>query len=128
MTLRDLLTETRNAGIQLEARGDRLHVEAPAGAVTPELRAALVAHKPDLLAVLAPSRGFVTLKNGPTLPVEPFALAIDLEARGIVLHTDANHQVLIPNDSRLTEADRAALDRWRQHLGAIVEYHAPELS
>jgi len=43
---------TRNAGIRLEVRGESLQVEAPTGSVTPALRAALIAHKPDLLAVL----------------------------------------------------------------------------
>ena len=48
--------------------------------------------------------------------------------RGIALRTDAHHQVLIPDDARLTEADHAAIVRWRHHLGAVVEYRAPELS
>jgi hypothetical protein len=53
MTLSDVLAATQAAGIRLEARGAALHVEAPPGAVTSELRAALVAHKPDLLAVVS---------------------------------------------------------------------------
>ena len=52
MTLSDVLRSTEAAGIRLEARGATLHVEAPSGTVTPELRAALVAHKPLLLVVL----------------------------------------------------------------------------
>jgi hypothetical protein len=52
MTLVDLLTVAQSAGIRLEARGRTLHVEAPAGVLTPALRAALVVLKPDLLLVL----------------------------------------------------------------------------
>jgi hypothetical protein len=52
MTLTDVLKATRAADIHLEARGDRLHVEAPTGAVTPDLRLALAEHKQTLLAVV----------------------------------------------------------------------------
>ena len=38
MTADALPTAVRKVGILLEVRGDRLHVEAPAGVVTPELR------------------------------------------------------------------------------------------
>jgi hypothetical protein len=41
MTLAELLTVVRAADIRLEARGDRLVFDAPHGALTPELRAAL---------------------------------------------------------------------------------------
>ncbi len=52
MTNRELLTTCHDAGIVLAASGDRLHVEAPAGALTAELRLALSARKADLLPVL----------------------------------------------------------------------------
>jgi hypothetical protein len=52
LTVTEVLTVARSAGIRLEARGPKLHVEAPAGSVTPELRAALTALKPELLPVL----------------------------------------------------------------------------
>jgi hypothetical protein len=51
MTAIDLITELRSRGITLEAHGDRLRYR-PAEAVTPELRAALVAHKSKLLSLL----------------------------------------------------------------------------
>jgi hypothetical protein len=40
-------------GVELSARGDRLHYQAPKGVLTPEIKAALVTHKPALLANLA---------------------------------------------------------------------------
>jgi hypothetical protein len=127
MTLPEILTVVRTAGIQLEARGERLHVEAPPGTVTPALRAALVTHKVELLAVLSPSRSFVALKGGLTVPAEALRLAFDLEARGVPLRTDADHQLVVPVDPQLTEADHATIRRWQQHLGAIVDYPAPEV-
>jgi hypothetical protein len=48
-----LIHQCRAAGIRLQARGDRLQVDAPAGSVTPELRLALAEHKPALLALHA---------------------------------------------------------------------------
>ncbi len=125
MTLAELLTVVRAADIRLEARGDRLVFDAPHGALTPELRAALAEQKPALLAWLAPVE-FVTLKGGLTIPVPALRLALDLEARGIPLATDADHQFVVPKDERLTADDLVNIQRWRAHLGAIVDYRAPE--
>jgi TubC N-terminal docking domain len=52
VTVMEILTAARAGGMVLEARGDRLHVEAPFGTLTPDLRAALVKCKPNLIAVL----------------------------------------------------------------------------
>jgi TubC N-terminal docking domain len=125
MTLAELLAVVRAADIRLEARGDRLVFDAPHGALTPALRAALAEQKPALLAWLAPVE-FVTLKGGLTIPVPALRLAVDLEARGIRLATDADHQFVVPSDDRLTAEDLAEIQRWHAHLGAIVDYRAPE--
>ena len=125
MTLAELLTVVRAADIRLEARGDRLFFDAPHGALTPELRAALVQQKAAVLIWLAPVE-FVTLKGGVTIPVPALRLALDLEARGIPLATDADHQFVVPKDGRLTAEDLVNIQRWRAHLGAIVDYRAPE--
>jgi hypothetical protein len=125
VTARELLAVVRAADIRLEARGDRLVFDAPHGALTPALRTALVEQKPALLAWLAPV-AFVTLKGGLTIPVPALRLALDLEARGIPLATDADHQFVVPKDGRLTAEDLVNIQRWRAHLGAIVDYGAPE--
>ena len=49
----DLIRECHGAGIRFQVRGDRLHVEAPAGSLTPELRQAIADHKAALLALHA---------------------------------------------------------------------------
>jgi len=54
-----LIRQCRTAGIQLQARGDRLHVEAPTGSLTPELRQALADHKAELLALHATRKRLV---------------------------------------------------------------------
>ena len=53
MSVTSLIRQCHDAGIRLQARGDRLHVEAPVGSMTPVLREALAAHKADLLALHA---------------------------------------------------------------------------
>ena len=47
-----LLADLHHAGIRLSRSGDRLHVEANAGTLTPEMRERLSVHKPDLLSLL----------------------------------------------------------------------------
>ena len=49
-----------------------------------------------------------------------------VEARGIRLATDVDHQLVVPKDERLTADDLVNIQRWRAHLGAIVDYRAPE--
>jgi len=124
MTADELLMAARQAGIVLEARGDRLHVEAPAGVVTPTWRDALALRKAALLALLTAPRAFVTLRHGPTLPVEAIELALELERRGFTMSLDAYQQFQIEPAAALTETDRAAIRRWRLHLGAILGYDA----
>jgi hypothetical protein len=53
MNALSLIRDCRAAGIQLQARGDRLHIDAPAGALTAELRQRLADHKADILAMHA---------------------------------------------------------------------------
>jgi hypothetical protein len=78
MTLFDLQSCLDRLGVKLSARGDRLHFQAPAGALTPEIKAALVLHKPALLARLekeaSPTRPSsaqdVGVKSGPAIAPE----------------------------------------------------------
>lgn len=62
MSTHALLAELTTAGVHIEARGERLHVEAPAGAMTEELARRLRQQKPDLLRLLTPT----TDEHGPT--------------------------------------------------------------
>ncbi len=56
MTTATVLLDLHGRGIRLEARGDLLHVDAPAGALTPELLAVLTCDKPALLQALQDPR------------------------------------------------------------------------
>ncbi len=52
MSAQALLEELRGRDVVLEAEGSLLHVDAPLGAITEELRAALAEHKQGLLKLL----------------------------------------------------------------------------
>lgn len=56
MNASTLLEELRRRDVTLEAEGGRLHVDALAGAITDDLRAALVENKGRLLELLACER------------------------------------------------------------------------
>ncbi len=56
MTRSAILTDLSALGVRVSASGDRLHVEAAKGVLTPDLLAMLRAHKAELLAALG-SRG-----------------------------------------------------------------------
>lgn len=51
-----LLKKLSHLGIRVEASGERLKVHAPPGALTDDLRAALAAHKQELLKLLRGER------------------------------------------------------------------------
>jgi hypothetical protein len=72
MTLPELHALLDRLGIVLSVRGDRLHWAAPPGAMTPEIKAALAAHKPALLRLLDDRLGE---QAPPTWPPRPLELA-----------------------------------------------------
>jgi hypothetical protein len=80
MTAAERLPLARTQDTVLPVLGDRWVVDAPIGVVTPELRADLVQHKPALAALRA--LPFVTLKDGPTLPLPTITPALDLGRPG----------------------------------------------
>ncbi len=120
MTAGEVLTVCREAGIRLEVVGDRLRFDAPVGALTPELRDALARHKRELLDVL--TMQFVTLRDGPTLPLPVLQLAWNLEDRGFCVRLTPGGDIDIAPTDALTDADRAAIHRWRQHLTTLTDY------
>src|SRR5262245_43607011 len=55
MTVSELLAALDHLDVRLWVEGDRLHCSAPKGLLTAELQAALVEHKPALLALFRPA-------------------------------------------------------------------------
>lgn len=125
MTAVELLELVRRQDIHLEVQGGRLIIDAPAGAVTSELKAALGRHKPALIALLEPITEYVTLKGGLVLPLPALRLFWSLEDRGFHLTVDADQTFVLTPTERLTDADRAGIYRWWRHLAAIVSYACP---
>src|SRR5919197_4011240 len=52
VTAAELLAELQGRGVRLEAIGGRLRYDAPKGALTPELRRAMAAHKAEILGLV----------------------------------------------------------------------------
>ncbi len=55
MSAEQILTQLRDQDMRLSVTGDRLRVDAPKGAITPELRSMLADHKPELIEALTPT-------------------------------------------------------------------------
>jgi len=64
----------------------------------------------------------VALRGGFVVPVDALLLAWSLENRGAVFAVEGGDLVIDGPTGFLTEADRAAIARWRAHLKAIVAY------
>jgi hypothetical protein len=52
MTAAEFLSELRERGIMITAKGDRLHIDAPLGILTPDVHRLLIEKKTELLAIL----------------------------------------------------------------------------
>ena len=76
------------------------------------------------------SGGVVLLAGGLATPVEPLALALDLDRRGITLRVEGDKLRVVGVDGakpELSEAETAAIRRWKAHLIALAEYRAPDV-
>src|SRR5438128_2631752 len=80
MTAQEILEEIKMLGGRLEARGDRLRVDVPAGALTPELKAALAEHKTEVLAVLTGDLNRDEWRNMPLSELERRHVAIKIRS------------------------------------------------
>src|SRR5215210_3176050 len=69
MTAAALLALLHDRGIRLRAEGGQLRFEAPKGALTKELRDAVVAQKPELLELLTRSGSIAARPTGGELPL-----------------------------------------------------------
>lgn len=100
MTAAALLAEVARSGVRLTVRGDRLHVEARAGIVTPAMRDRLAEAKAELIALLKPTP--------PKLQMVHFRLKADRE--------DVWHTALGPDSDDLIADLR---DRYRDRLDGV---------
>lgn len=68
MSAIDIIRQCQSAGILLQVRGERLHVEAPAGSLTPAIKQSLADYKTDLLALHAIRKRLRTLATSMGIP------------------------------------------------------------
>lgn len=80
-----LLDELTQRGVRLSANGDRLHVKAPAGVPTSEVRAELRSVKAELLGLLAVHRAWAV-----SIPGLPAFVMLDPQG---CTRADAEHVV-----------------------------------
>jgi hypothetical protein len=73
------------------------------------------------------SEAFVTLRGGLIVPVDALKLAWSLEDRGGIFLVENDELIIDGPAGLLTDRDRAAIRRWRNHLKAIATYQAPEV-
>lgn len=71
MNAAQLLTELKGRGVMLEAKGDRLVIDAPKGTVTPELREVLAERKAELLTLLKVNDAEIAWRVAAILPQIP---------------------------------------------------------
>lgn len=72
----------------------------------------------------------VALAGGLTVPAEAYNLALDLDRRGMTFKVEEDRLRVSGPDGKpdLSEAETAAIRKWKHHLIALVEYRAPERS
>ena len=70
---------------------------------------------------------YVTLRDGPCVPLAPMLLVLQLEERGVHMQRDGE-DVYVKPWSRVTEQERAELKRWKAHILALLDYEAPEVA
>lgn len=90
MTPADLLTELERRGVKLTLAGDRLHVEAPAGVLTPDLKETLAKHKAALLTLLEEREGRMTIWPGVVVRIHPMRPACQAAGHCLMLTKEAD--------------------------------------
>ena len=102
MSARELLVQLREKGVEVKANGDRLVIDAPRGAITPDLRDALSANKAELLQILtAPPIERTAPKPAPVLIQAPVAAPGTCQQYSAMRHHDRrNRKQSLPRDLR----------------------------
>lgn len=68
--------------------------------------------------------GFVTFTNGPTLPMEAWLLAVDLELRSLRLVAEGATLRVVAQSGKpdLSSEERESIKKWKMHLLVLVSY------
>jgi amino acid adenylation domain-containing protein len=119
MTAAALLAHLHDRGIRLWAEGDQLRFEAPKGALTKELRDAVVAQKPELLALLTQSGSIAARPAGGEMPLS-FAQQRLWFLNQYDTEGDAQYNVTVA----LALSGALRVDALRAALQTIAERHA----
>ena len=96
-TARALLSTLRRKGVRMQPTKTGLHVDAPRGAITPEIKKAIGEKKPELLTTLSEEQRVLEMSLA---SFEASGLAIELTVPGIAqtlwwVPTDAHARLLV---------------------------------
>ncbi len=134
MTASSVLNQARRLGIRLFPNGAKLGYDAPPGALTPEFRSALAAHKAELLALVAtpktPGTGAWDFAAEPDRPVPLADQPWRLDLAGWP-HRDWSRWRRVSGlllARAAGPADVAAIHLAEVHAYAVIVAHRPVLS
>lgn len=122
----DLLTHLRSSGVDIRAKGEELHVNAPKGSLTPEVRAEIAQRKAEILTFLrAVNNGRV--QELPHIPASPRNVSLPLsfaQQRLWFLHKLEEEQQAFYNVSKAFQLHgRLDLKALEQSVTSIVRRH-----
>src|SRR5262245_61375765 len=123
MSAEDLLSEIRSLGGRLEADGDRLLIDVPAGMLTPELRERLRQHKADILRKLELEASMCRLHAmGVSIAIwEDGSMRVVVSDAAIVRSINENGTIYSPEDMyhyvTLSKPERRMLHSFKKRFG-----------
>jgi len=135
MNAQEIFDEIRALGGRLEANGNRLHVDVPAGVLGPEHREKLTAFKPELLTLIRGNGSGRELQDSMRrLEATNVLLAISDDGilRVVQTEVDAHDAVMdgmtvyTPKDAymyvTLSERERRMLHDFKKRFGGAVQW------
>ena len=128
MSAHDIVNEIRSLGGRIEARGDRLHIDAPQGRITLEIRERLKENKEAILRRLELEGSMKRLEAANIL----LAISEDGDLRIVQSDADAHRAAMdgftiyMPRDAymyvTLSERERRMLHEFKKQFGGTIEW------
>jgi hypothetical protein len=128
MSAHEILQELRNLGARLEARGDRLRINAPGGTITPELKAKLAEKKAEILKRLELEESMRRLEAaGICIAVwEDGSMRIVITEAETLNAIDDGGVIYSPSDMyhyvQLTQREGRMLHDFKRRFGGTIEW------
>jgi len=132
MSAHEIVNEIRNLGARIQARGDRIHIDAPKGTIRPELKAKLSENKAEILKKLeleasmkrleATHISIAVLDDGTMRVVRSDAEACQAVANRFAIYTPEDMYYYV----QLEPHERRALHDFKKRFGGQTEWRKRE--